>query len=147
MDKRVNNGGARKGAGRKKGIGISFTIKKHCEEFIFKLLRDDAIKHKILKEVQVSLFEDEKEDYLYIIKNNGLFKIGYSSDFSKRFNNYRTHLGVVDLIYLHKGFNCFELEAELHSVFDSNRNVGEWFNMKNKDILKAVSICSKKLIK
>jgi hypothetical protein len=34
MDNRKNNGGARKGAGRKKGIGIASDIKKHCSEFI-----------------------------------------------------------------------------------------------------------------
>ena len=49
MDGRINNGGARKGAGRKKGslnLSISNEIKGYCEEFIIKLLSNDTIKNK-----------------------------------------------------------------------------------------------------
>ena len=67
MDKRKNNGGARKGAGRKKGIGLTSEILgKHCYNFMVELLKDDAIKTKAIK--QLSLFNNEvkDEDYLYI---------------------------------------------------------------------------------
>lgn len=147
MDGRKNNGGARKNAGRKKGIGISFTIKKHCEDFIFKLLEDEAIKLKVIKDVQKSLFEKDKEDYLYIMKNNETYKIGYSSNFNKRLKNYKVHLGNVEIIYIHKGFNCFELESELHNTFKNKKIRGEWFELNEKDILKAIKICSQSLIK
>ena len=38
------HGGARKGAGRKAGVGLSFDIKTHCELFIIELLKNEAIK-------------------------------------------------------------------------------------------------------
>ena len=144
MDKRKFNGG-HKNAGRKKGVGITFEIQKHCFNFMQELLKDDAIRLKATKELsEIEL--SNKESYLYIIKNNGFYKIGYTSDWKKRFQNYRTHLGDVNLIYLTKQLDAFDLETELHILFKDKRDVGEWFNLSVADLLNAIIFCSSKII-
>ena len=141
MDNRKNNGGARKGAGRKKGIGLSYDIQKHCNNFIIELLKDETIKAKALKQMSL-MFEEDEEDYLYIIRNGLYYKIGYSSNWSKRYKNYKTHSGVVDLVYLSKQQDSFSLEAYLHNLFKDKRVNGEWFDLSNEDVLNAISYCS-----
>lgn len=142
----AKRGGARAGAGRKKGIGITYDIQKHCHNFILEILKDEAIKQKALKQLSLSLFDDNKKEYLYIIKNNGIYKIGYSSNFKRRYKNYLTHLGVFELVYLIQEKNAFELESNLHKMFENKKVRGEWFKLDDCDLINAISYCSKKLI-
>jgi len=139
-DGRRNNGG-NKNAGRKKGIGISYDIQKHCNNFIVELLKDEAIKAKAIRQMSL-MFEEDKEDYLYIIKNGLYYKIGASSNWSKRYKNYKTHLGVVNLVYVSKQKDSFILESYLHNLFKDKRLNGEWFNLSNEDVLNCISYCS-----
>lgn len=147
MDKRKNHGGARKGAGRKKGGKnlLSNLIQKECQNIIEKLLKNEVIKYKEVKQLSLELDLNKKnEDYLYIIENNGIYKIGYSSNWKKRKKSYETHLGSLNLIYLTKQFNCFELENKLHEMFHLKKikKNTEWFKLNNKDILRAIKLCS-----
>lgn len=141
-----NYGGARKGAGRKKGIGITNDIKKLCQGFIEEMLKNDAIKLKMTKQLSLMYEDEKKEDYLYIIKNNEYYKIGYSSNFSKRIKSYKTHLGGVELVYLTKQYNCFELENEIHDMFTHKRLTGEWFELDEEELIEIISYCSSKII-
>jgi hypothetical protein len=144
MDKRKFNGG-HKNAGRKKGVGITFEIQKHCFNFMQELLKDDAIRLKATKELS-EIEEVIKQDYLYIIENNGLYKIGYTSDWKKRLQQYKTHLGLVNVIYLTKQIDCFYLESELHILFKDKRDIGEWFSLNRNDLFDAIKFCSSKII-
>ena len=144
MDKRQFNGG-HKNAGRKKGVGITFEIQKHCFNFMQELLKDDAIRLKATKEL-AEIEEVLKQDYLYIIENNGLYKIGYTSDWKKRLQQYKTHLGLVNVIYLTKQIDCFYLESELHILFKDKRDIGEWFSLNRNDLFDAIKFCSSKII-
>tara|TARA_R110000851_G_scaffold239896_1_gene392598 strand:+ start:287 stop:727 length:441 start_codon:yes stop_codon:yes gene_type:complete len=145
MDNRKNNrGGARKGAGRKKGIGLTYEIQKHCQKFVEELLNEDAIRLKLTQQLAENKNEISLE-YLYIIENNKKYKIGYSSNFKKRLKNYKTHLGEVNLIYLTKQKNCFNLESDIHEMFESKNISGEWFNLDNDDIFKIIAHCSNKI--
>mgnify|MGYP003660112683 CR=1 FL=1 len=144
MDKRKFNGG-HKNAGRKKGVGITFEIQKHCFNFMQELLKDDAIRLKATKEL-AEIEEVVKQDYLYIIENNGLYKIGYTSDWKKRLQQYKTHLGLVNVIYLTKQIDCFYLESELHILFKDKRDIGEWFSLNRNDLFDAIKFCSSKII-
>ena len=144
-DKRKNNrGGARKGAGRKKGVGITYDIQKYCNNMINEMLKDDAIRLKATKQLSMT-FDDEKEDYLYIIKSDKTYKIGYSTNWKKREKSYKTHIPTYELIYLLKSYCSFELESDLHLMFEYKREHGEWFNLSNEDVLKAISYCSNKI--
>ena len=140
-NKENTRGGARVGAGRKKGVGLTSEIQKHCFNFITEILKDDAIKLKATKQL-AEIDSIKKQDYLYIIENNGLYKIGYSSNWKKRYKSYKTHLGSVNLIYLTKQDNCFDLENYLHSLFLSKRKSGEWFNLNDDELFEAISYCS-----
>ena len=144
MDKRKFNGG-HKNAGRKKGVGITFEIQKHCFNFMQELLKDDAIRLKATKEL-AEIEDVIKQDYLYIIENNGLYKIGYTSDWKKRLQQYKTHLGLVNVIYLTKQIDCFYLESELHILFKDKRDIGEWFSLNSNELFYAIKFCSSKII-
>ena len=143
-NKESTRGGARVGAGRKKGVGLTADIQKHCFNFITEILKDDAIKLKATKQLaEIDLIK--KQDYLYIIENNGTYKIGYSSNWKKRYKNYKTHSGSVNLIYLTKQDNCFDLENYLHSLFSDKRTFGEWFYLNDDDLFKAISAITMKM--
>ena len=144
MDKRKFNGG-HKNAGRKKGVGITFDIQKHCFNFISEILKDDAIRLKAITQLS-EIDVIEKQSYLYIIENNGLYKIGYTSNWSKRYQTYKTHLGEVNLIYLTKQNNCFDLETYLHDCFLLKRKTGEWFKMSKSNLIESISYCSSKIV-
>ena len=144
MKTKNNHGGARKGAGRKKGIGISNDIKRYCDEMITKMLKDESIRLKATKQLSMT-FEDEKNDYLYIIQSWKSYKIGFSTNWKKREKSYKTHLPSYKLIYLVKSFSCFELENDLHKMFEHKINQGEWFNLSSEELLKAISYCSNKI--
>ena len=139
-DGRKNNG-VNRNAGRKKGIGIANDIKKHCEAFINTLLLDDAIKLKATKQISFNI--TETKDYLYIIKNESKYKIGFTSDIKKRYNNYKSHLGSVNLIYVYESFESNKLELFLHEKYKKQRVIGEYFNLSDKDLLDIISYCSK----
>tara|TARA_R110000803_G_scaffold118709_1_gene187079 strand:- start:1569 stop:2003 length:435 start_codon:yes stop_codon:yes gene_type:complete len=144
MDKRKFNGG-HKNVGRKKGVGITFDIQRHCFNFISEILKDDAIRLKATKQLsEINVIENQS--YLYIIENNGLYKIGYTSDWNKRHKNYKTHLGKVNLIYLTKQNDCFDLELYLHNKYVAKRKTGEWFVLSQSDLLDAISYCSSKIV-
>ena len=69
----------------KKGLALAASdIQKHCFDFINEILKDDAIKLKATKQL-AEIDSIKKQDYLYIIENNGLYKIGYSSNWKKRY--------------------------------------------------------------
>ena len=143
-----NRGGARPNAGRKrKHIKLADVIKNHCEDFILELLKNDEINKRARREVQ-SLIEFEdieqlKEDYLYIIKSNDKFKIGYTKDIKSRMNDYKIHFGLVEIVYIYKSFNCFKLESIIHNLVKDKNIRGEWFDLDDKDILDIISYCSK----
>lgn len=134
------NGGARKGAGRKKGIGISYDIQKHCQKFIEELLKNEAIKSKAIDQLQLKLLDENEDDSLYIIKSGDLYKIGYSSSFSKRIKNYKVHNPDLKILLVIKTSDAFDLEQTLHTKYKDKRIKGEWFNLDVDDITEITSI-------
>jgi hypothetical protein len=144
-DNRKNNGGARRGAGRKKGsTSLTVKIQQHCYDFMKEVLMDEAIRLKAVKQLSLTL-DTEQEDYLYIIENNGMYKIGYSSNWDKRLKAYKTHMGSVNLVYVTKQIDCFDLENYLHGLFIDKRVNGEWFELDEDDLFEAIKYCSNKL--
>lgn len=143
----AGKGGARPGAGRKrKQIKIADVIKNHCQDFIIELLKDKTILSRAEREVQqLIIFEEDnklKEDYLYVIKSNGYYKIGYTTNIKSRLNDYKVHFGMVDLIYVYKGYNCYDLESIIHNLVINKNHKGEWFLLDNEDLFKIINYCS-----
>jgi hypothetical protein len=141
-------GGARPGAGRKKKqIKIADEIKQHCYDFIIELMKNKVINSRMQREVQLLMnFEEDcikKEDYLYIIKSNDLYKIGYTTNLKSRLNDYKVHFGLVELIYVYKGYNCYDLESIIHNLVEDKNHRGEWFSLTETDVVTIVSYCSK----
>ena len=141
-------GGARPGAGRKKKhIKIADEIKEHCHNFIIEIMKNKVINNRLQREVQTLMdFEDDcklNEDYIYIIKSNGLHKIGYTTNLKSRLNDYKVHFGLVELIYVYKGYNCYDLETVIHNLVSDKNHKGEWFQLDNEDLIRIISYCSK----
>ena len=143
----AGKGGARPNAGRKKKhIKLADVIKNHCEDFIIELLKDKEINARATKEVQSLIeFEDDcivSEDYIYIVKSNGKYKIGYTSNLKSRLKDYKIHFGLVELVYVYKGYNCFDLEQTIHNMVILKKINGEWFDLNSNDVLKIIMHCS-----
>jgi hypothetical protein len=135
IQKRKSQGGARKGAGRKKGIGLSYTIKKECSILIENLLKDELFKSKAIQQLLDLKEHSETEDYFYILKSENKYKFGYSSNFNKRIKVYKTHNIDIKVILVLKANNCFELESNMISMYDKNRiDNTEWFNFNNEEL-------------
>jgi hypothetical protein len=143
----AGKGGARPNAGRpRKHIKFADLIKNHCQDFIIELLKDKDILKRCEREVQQFLdfkdIQEKKEDYIYIIKSNGLYKIGYTSNLKSRLNDYRVHFGLIELIYVYKGFDCYDLETIVHNLVKEKNHNGEWFNLCDDDIFQIIKYCS-----
>jgi predicted GIY-YIG superfamily endonuclease len=141
----AGNGGARLGAGRKKGIGVTSSIEKHVYKFVVELLQDDLVRAKAVKQLALS-FDSEQEQYLYIIKNGKLYKVGYSSNFKNRIKNYKAHLGKVDVILLYKTDKAFEIEAEFHqNQLDALGVNSEWYEFSESQLENAIRYLTQKV--
>lgn len=143
-DGRKNNGGARKGAGRKKGIGITRTIQKHCETLIREILQDDAVRLKATEQLSLAI-GDNTQNCLYLIRSEGKYKIGFSSNIKRRLKAYDTHLSKLNLVFCHYCSDAFELEQELHIMFDKKREKGEWFALADSDVVRLVEYCTNRI--
>jgi len=143
MDGRKNNwGGARKNSGRKRGIGLSYDIQKYCEEFIEKILEDDKIKQIAIKQLvnrELNEHKRSEKNCVYVIESNGLYKIGFSSDFTKRLSSYNTHTPLNKIICVAFNNNAFDLESELHKKWNYLNVSGEWFNLNQSQLLELLN--------
>jgi hypothetical protein len=141
----AGHGGARINSGRKKGIGITSSIEKYVYKFVVELLQDDLIKAKAVKQLALS-FDSEQEQYLYIIKNINLYKVGYSSNFKNRIKNYKAHLGKVDVILLYKTNQAFKIESEFHKMqFDTIGINSEWYEFSKPQLENAIRYLTQKV--
>jgi len=128
-------GGARPNAGRKRGIGLTYTIQKHCQRFISEILEDEAIKQIATQELSHLIKEERKEKnnkkvgYVYLIESGGLIKIGYTSNFKKRLAQYNTHNSNVNIVGVFEKENAFLIESILHEAYEDFRVKGEWFDL------------------
>lgn len=78
----------------------------------------------------------EKEGYVYFVKDvNGLIKIGCTGDFDNRSYGLKSYFGDLKLIRLLKCNNMINLERYFHVIFRDKRVTGEWFDLKEKEVL------------
>ena len=136
MDRRKFNGGARKGAGRKRGVGLSYDIQKYCQDFIEEILKNEAIKKKAVH--QLVLKYQDIEEYVYILKGASSFKIGYTTNFNKRRKQYKTHNPNIKTICVIESSDSFELESYLHNKYKEKHIEGEWFDLTEEEVLSAI---------
>lgn len=124
------HGGARKNAGRKRGIGLTYDIQKHCQRFIYELLESEAIKIVATQQLSRIIKKEIKEvNTIYLIESNGLVKIGFTTDFDKRLKSYKTHNANLNVLCAHESKYAFEIESELHEKYKDFRVEGEWFDL------------------
>ena len=144
----AGHGGARIGGGRKKGIGVTSSIEKYVYKFVVELLQDDLVKMKALKQLSLAFNEENEEKYIYIIKNENAYKVGYSSNFKNRLKNYKAHLGKVDVILLYKCKEAFEIESEFHGdQFAKTGKNSEWYEFSSNDLENAIRYITERIYK
>ncbi len=142
---RRNNGGARKGAGRKKGVGKYFILKKVVhdtfEELYQKLMASDEVKNIILEEIKTKkLYLDTGK--VYIVRNltTGLYKIGYTTTKAKaRLSHFYTNGKDVQLICMYQLEDYNKLEQGLHEMHKDKNVHGEWYKFNESEILEVIS--------
>ena len=136
-----NWGGARQGSGRKKGIGITYDIQRHCQNLIEEMLKDEAIKKKALNQL---ISKNKKvNQFIYIIKDNDYYKIGYTTNYKKRIKAYKTHNANINTVCLVETEKAFELEAYLHDMYKDKNIRGEWFDLTEKDVITSMQFLYK----
>jgi predicted GIY-YIG superfamily endonuclease len=124
------HGGARRNAGRKRGIGLTYDIQKHCQKFIMELLENEAIKNIATQQLSEIVKKEKKQShFIYLIESGGLIKIGYTTNFAKRIKNYKTHNTNLKILCVCEREDAFEIEAQLHKKYKQNCIKGEWFNL------------------
>jgi len=130
-------GGARLNAGRKRGIGLTYDIRRYCEKFISEMLNDDAIKLIATQQLANVIIKEKEiryEDCVYLIESGGLIKIGYSSNFKSRIKSYKTHNSNLNILGVFQTEKAFNIESRLHKKYKDFRVNGEWFDLP-KDVL------------
>lgn len=73
--------------------------------------------------------------YVYLLKSNGVFKIGKSINVDRRLTQISPIMPYpVELVHAIRTTNHTALEAQLHEMFDAKRLNGEWFELSARDI-------------
>lgn len=141
MEKR---GGSRVGSGRKKGIGLSFTIKKHIDEMVLKMFEDEDIKNKFRKDYHKS---SSTRGWIYIIQNlkNKEYKIGVTQNSNPkiRIGQYLNYDLEIKLIFIDFVEDCYPIENSIHELLQNARTKGDWFKVKSDTILDIITHISK----
>jgi len=78
---------------------------------------------------------DKKQEYVYIAKSDGFYKIGISNDPPGRIKILSTASPhPVELIIEWESENAALTEKRLHKLFDEERMNGEWFQLDETEI-------------
>ena len=146
MDGRKNNKGTKgnKG-GRPRKIPITGIIERYCEKFIIELLDNADIKDQCNIEIGNNVELIKGNSFLYIIKSNGFFKIGITSNIKNRFKNYSSHSGYsAELIFCKKMYNANDIEKELINMYSLYSIQGDWFDLSDSILIEIISFISQK---
>jgi len=73
--------------------------------------------------------------FVYIgCDKSGLFKIGISNNYKKRFGQLKTGNPFFNFMAVFSSENPSEIETEIHNKFSEKRFWGEWFSLDADDI-------------
>lgn len=141
----MRRGGARKGAGRKKGSKISNTIRDHCEKFIIELLKDEIVRRSAIKQLSF-LTDDHSQGYIYILESSGLYKIGFTRSIEQRIKQYQSHSNIKP-IFIVRCNNAFEIESQVLTEYKKNIAYGtEWFKFEDNDLIKVIKFITNQIL-
>jgi hypothetical protein len=67
---------------------------------------------------------------IYLVRGNGLYKIGYTEMLRQRISTLRSKVSFpIFLVDSFESRNTIKDEAFLHILFDADRITGEWFDL------------------
>ena len=78
--------------------------------------------------------EENTEGYVYLIKCADKYKIGYTKDVERRFNEIDTRPFPCELIDFCYSSIAFPVEQKIHELLLKNRVVGEWYSFSSEVI-------------
>lgn len=77
-----------------------------------------------------------KPSNLYVVKAGDFYKIGVTSSLEGRLKTIQTgNPNKVELIKSFYIYNCSEMERNLHKKFNEFRQIGEWFDLSQNDLV------------
>lgn len=80
--------------------------------------------------------KSNKDQCIYLLNSNGLYKIGISNRPEKRLKQFKTGNPSIQLIcYSQKVFFAQWLEKHLHKLFSKDNVNGEWFQLNEESVL------------
>lgn len=80
--------------------------------------------------------------YIYLVRCNEFYKIGYAYDVDSRFDSFKSSNPYeVSLEFALKVSNAKELERKLHRQYQEKRHKREWFKLNYEDILEIKRFC------
>lgn len=106
---------------------------------MLKQLRDRQWMSSAVARLQAAAKFTPPKQSLYIIKLNGLYKIGISLNPRKRIKGMQLP-GVPEFVCVVPECNAKYLESSLHEYFCDQRVHGEWFDLTEDDLLMAHQI-------
>jgi hypothetical protein len=142
--RKINNwGGARPGAGRKKGVlskkgSLLRLIEKEVRKMMVELAQNDHFKETLLFEVS-NQDDGVKDEYFYILSSEtGLYKIGYTSSLRNRFKSYQTNGDGLQVCFLFKSKHAYKIESIVIGRYCSG---SEWVSLSSDDLNDIRHLC------
>ena len=121
------------------GIEMMFC---ECEGLMipeFNYQRFDSMIWKELIKPRANIHEKDDSGYVYILLANGKYKIGKAKQLLHRVKSIQSMNGEpTTLVYSHKTNNRHKLETALHKQFTDKGLHGEWFQLSESDVEKAI---------
>ena len=111
------------------------------EIFFSNIIKDyiDIGKEMIEDRRRNQLIRTSQNGYVYILHINGYYKIGRTTNSEKRFGEYTKLMEqpeTICCVYVEK---YKQVEKKLHMMFKNKNTNGEWFNLSNDELSKAIN--------
>src|SRR4030042_5744864 len=107
----------------------------------------ERIMDKRLSDQMSEIYDDQP--CVYLIQCGGLTKIGYTKNLTRRLEVLKSlsypsgskGLGDVEKVYEIRSKSPDKLEKDLHELLNKEKVIGEWYNLKEKDLNVIRELC------
>jgi DNA integrity scanning protein DisA with diadenylate cyclase activity len=110
-------------------------IKRRGDNWIKGFNQELSEKAKKFRKMMKRINEEEKIGYIYLLKSNGLYKIGRAKNVKERIKGYRTQNPFgIQVVIKKKVKDYISKEKYLLKSFQDFREKGEWFKLRRREI-------------
>jgi len=106
----------------------------------FKTPKKDAMKERVIAKLCHRIFSrNVSHGCVYVIKSDGQYKIGVSSNLDNRLRTHRTSMPKGVLVAVRECGDSKALEKGIHHQLRNYRTTGEWFNLTNNALAEVIA--------